>query len=89
MANSQGGVVVLGVEDKNKIITGIPLDKLDLVETWIRTICNDAITPELNCSIRKLKVFDQFFQLFQRLCIIRTDMPYVVYCFVNISIIDS
>lgn len=60
MANSQGGVVVLGVEDKNKIITGIPLDKLDLVETWIRTICNDAITPELNCSIRKLKVFDQF-----------------------------
>lgn len=60
MANSQGGVVVLGVEDKNKIIAGIPLDKLDVVETWIRTICNDVITPELNCSIRKLKVFDQF-----------------------------
>lgn len=59
MANSSGGVLVLGVEDKTKFITGIPLEKLDVVETWVRTICNDSITPEINCTISKLKLFDQ------------------------------
>ena len=54
MANSQGGIIVLGVNDKIREITGIPLEKLDLTETWARNIANDLIKPPLECSIRKL-----------------------------------
>jgi ATP-dependent DNA helicase RecG len=54
MANSFSGVVVLGVDDSCKSIVGIPEDKLDSVETWLRDICNDLITPPLFCRIRKI-----------------------------------
>ncbi len=56
MANTASGIIILGVDDKSKEILGIPPDKLDHVEGWIRSICNDAITPPLNCVIRKLIV---------------------------------
>lgn len=56
MANSANGVFVLGVDDKTRFINGIPVEKLDLVETWIRGICNDLITPQLFCRIRKIPV---------------------------------
>ena len=58
MANSFGGVFVLGVADKSKMIIGIPEDKLDIVETWIRNICNDLIEPQLYCQIAKVHLFD-------------------------------
>ena len=58
MANSFGGVFVLGVADKSKMITGIPEDKLDIVETWIRNVCNDLIEPQLYCQIAKVHLFD-------------------------------
>jgi predicted HTH transcriptional regulator len=45
MANTANGVFVLGVEDGTRTVLGIPLDKLDAVETWVRGICNDLITP--------------------------------------------
>jgi predicted HTH transcriptional regulator len=45
MANTHTGVVLLGVNDKSKVIDGIPRDKLDVVETWLREICNDLIEP--------------------------------------------
>ena len=54
MANTATGVVVLGVDDKTRRIDGIPSEKLDLVEAWLRSICNDLIEPPLNCVIRKL-----------------------------------
>lgn len=54
MANSNTGVIVLGVDDKSKAIIGIPSDKVDAVETWLRDIANDQITPPLLCRIRKL-----------------------------------
>lgn len=54
MANAASGVVVLGVDDSFKSIVGIPEDKLDSVETWLRDICNDLITPPLFCRIRKI-----------------------------------
>lgn len=54
MANTATGVVVLGVDDATRTITGIPVEKLDIVETWLRTICNDQIDPPLMCRIRKL-----------------------------------
>jgi predicted HTH transcriptional regulator len=54
MANTSGGVVVMGVNDKTHEITGLPLDKLDIVETWLRNIVNDLIDPPLKCGIQKL-----------------------------------
>jgi ATP-dependent DNA helicase RecG len=36
MANTANGVFVLGVDDKSKTVVGIPEDKLDVVETWVR-----------------------------------------------------
>lgn len=56
MANTASGVIVLGVDDKTKEIQGIPQDKLDIVEDWLRSICNDLIEPPLDCVIRKLFV---------------------------------
>lgn len=56
MANTASGVIVLGVDDKTKEIQGIPQEKLDIVEDWLRSICNDLIEPPLDCVIRKLSV---------------------------------
>jgi len=56
MANAHGGMVILGVDDKSHLVTGLPPDKMDLSETWIRNIANDLINPPLECSIRKLYV---------------------------------
>ncbi|MDR2663440.1 MAG: putative DNA binding domain-containing protein [Treponema sp.] len=54
MANTNGGSLVLGIRDKTHEITGLPLDKLDVVETWLRNIINDLINPPLKCGIQKL-----------------------------------
>jgi len=56
MANSHGGTVVLGVNDKSRRITGLPAENLDLTETWVRNIANDLIKPPLGCKIVKLSV---------------------------------
>lgn len=56
MANTHTGSVLLGVDDKSKTIVGVPRDKLDTVETWLREICNDLIEPPLDCIIRKTLV---------------------------------
>jgi len=56
MANTASGIILLGVDDKSRDILGIPVDKLDLVEDWIRSICNDLIEPPLDCTIRKIAV---------------------------------
>ena len=53
MANTSNGVFLLGVDDKTRQITGIPTDKLDIVEMWLRDICNGLITPQLFCRIKK------------------------------------
>jgi predicted HTH transcriptional regulator len=72
MANTASGIVLLGVEDTTRKVSGIPFEKLDLVEGWIRTICNDSIDPPLDCVIRKLEVpGEQGDALF----IIRIDVP--------------
>ena len=54
MANTANGVFVLGVDDKSKTLVGIPEDKLDVVETWLRNICNDLLSPQLLCRVRKV-----------------------------------
>ena len=47
-ANSLGGSVVLGVNDRTRHVTGIPLDRLDGVEDLVREVCNDSIKPPLD-----------------------------------------
>ena len=56
-ANAKGGTVVLGVDDKGKV-QGIPLERLDIVETWVREICNDSVMPPLDADIHKLDLED-------------------------------
>lgn len=51
LANSRGGLVVLGVDDRSRSITGIPSDRLDSVEKLVREVCNDAIEPPLDAGI--------------------------------------
>jgi ATP-dependent DNA helicase RecG len=58
MANTTSGTVVLGVDDKTKEIRGVPPEKLDVVEEWVRSMCNDLIDPPLDCIIRKRMVAD-------------------------------
>lgn len=72
MANGSGGTVVLGVDDETHDVLGIPLDSLDVVETWVREICNDSITPPLDATIRKLEIRGSSGDL---LAVIRVDVP--------------
>ena len=58
MANMRGGTLLLGVEDRSREVLGIPPDRIDLVETWVRQICNDSIRPPLGVEINKLELAD-------------------------------
>jgi predicted HTH transcriptional regulator len=57
-ANSAGGVLVLGVEDKNHRVVGIETDRLDAVEALVRQSCEDSITPPLMPVIERLTLPD-------------------------------
>ena len=57
-ANGRGGTLLLGVEDKTREILGIPLERLDAVETWVSEICGDSVKPPLEVSILKLELPD-------------------------------
>lgn len=52
MGNARGGLVVLGVDDKTREVTGIALEHLDQVEAWLTAICNDRIKPPLDIVTR-------------------------------------
>lgn len=58
MANTIGGVCVLGVDDETREINGIPLDKLDLVEKLLYEICDDLVKPPLNVTIIRMELPD-------------------------------
>ncbi|MEE9383581.1 MAG: ATP-binding protein [Nannocystaceae bacterium] len=53
-ANARGGLCVLGVEDDTRDIVGIPRDKLDIAEGFVRELCHDSIDPPLFVVIQKL-----------------------------------
>lgn len=57
-ANSAGGVLVLGVEDKSRQVVGIPLDRLDAVEALLRQACEHSMTPSLAPIIERLTLPD-------------------------------
>jgi ATP-dependent DNA helicase RecG len=71
-ARAPAGVLLLGVDDKSRAILGIPPQQLDVVETWLRQICNDSIDPPLAATIRKLELPNDGGALTP---IIRVDVP--------------
>ena len=55
-ANAVGGVLVLGIEDRTRRITGIPLSHLDAAERLVAEIAQDSISPPLVAEIHKLEL---------------------------------
>ena len=45
-----------GPQTGSREIVGVPLDRLDAVEAWVREICNDSVKPPLDALIRKIEV---------------------------------
>lgn len=45
IANTHDGVVVFGVDDRTRDITGIPMDRLEAIERYVFEICNESIKP--------------------------------------------
>lgn len=54
LANSKGGICILGVDDKTRDVLGIPGEQLDVAEDAVRAVCNDLIEPPLAAHIEKL-----------------------------------
>ncbi len=57
-ANASEGTILFGIDDKTKFIEGIPLDKIDIMETFLRNIVNDSINPPAYVKILKLELPD-------------------------------
>lgn len=57
-ANSAGGELVLGVEDKTRVVTGMELEQLDTVEAIVRQACEQSIQPPLAPIIERLTLPD-------------------------------
>ena len=57
-ANSSGGVVVLGVSDEPRAVTGIPIEHLDALERYVSEVANDSIEPPVVPLIEKLELRD-------------------------------
>lgn len=58
LANAAGGVVLLGVSDAPRAVTGIPLEHLDAVKRYVSEIVRDSITPPLVPLVEKLELPD-------------------------------
>jgi hypothetical protein len=58
LANSAGGVLVLGVDDRTRQVEGIPRDRLDVVEQWLGNICRQRIDPPLYYRTQHLELPD-------------------------------
>lgn len=58
MANSRGRTLVLGVAGRRREVLRIPPQRLDIVEDWIRQICDASVTPPLDAEINKLELAD-------------------------------
>jgi predicted HTH transcriptional regulator len=56
LANSRGGVCVLGVDDSTRQVMGIPLELLDRAEDFVHEVCNDSIDPPLLPVIERLSL---------------------------------
>lgn len=57
-ANSQGGVILIGVDDYKEIV-GLGLPELDRVEKIVVEICEDSIEPAVSIFTEKLRIDDK------------------------------
>ena len=57
-ANSQGGVLLIGVDDYGEIV-GLELQELDRVEKTVVEICEDNIEPTVPIFTEKLRINDK------------------------------
>lgn len=57
-ANSAGGVLLLGVEDRSREVLGIPPERLDAVEALVRQACEDSVKPPLAPVIERMTLPD-------------------------------
>lgn len=71
-ANGRGGMVLLGIDDGTREVIGIPIDRLDAVEAWLRDICNDSIKPPVDAEIRKSELPNSAGEL---AAVIRIEIP--------------
>lgn len=55
-ANAHGGVCVLGVDDGSREILGLPLERLDAAEDFVRELCTDSIAPPMAPIIERLRL---------------------------------
>ncbi|PTS82259.1 transcriptional regulator [Pseudomonas sp. HMWF032] len=58
-ANTSGGILVLGVNDKTRNIEGITRDDLDTVELWLTNLASQLIDPPLPIETRLVEIPDQ------------------------------
>jgi predicted HTH transcriptional regulator len=57
-ANSKGGVMLLGVDDKSREVLGIAPERLDAVEAMVRQACEDSVKPPLAPIIERILLPD-------------------------------
>ena len=58
-ANTSGGILVLGVHDKTKVVEGIPNDRLDDLELWLTSVVSNSIKPPPLIQTRLVEVPDK------------------------------
>ncbi|HCP03058.1 MAG TPA: transcriptional regulator, partial [Pseudomonas sp.] len=58
-ANSQGGRIVLGVDDKTREVLGIADEHVARVEEWVVTLSQQAINPPVPLHTRLLQLPDR------------------------------
>ncbi|MDE2889510.1 MAG: putative DNA binding domain-containing protein [Gemmatimonadota bacterium] len=58
IANTNEGVLVLGVDDRTRDIIGIRLDQLDVVDRFVYEVCNESITPPVHFRSFRIQLPD-------------------------------
>lgn len=59
LANSMGGELLLGVDDKSREVSGIPPDKLDYVEQQLANWLDTLIDPPPTVHVRRIELPNQ------------------------------
>ncbi len=57
-ANSSGGVLVLGIDERTRKPHGMSVEALTELEHWLQGVCNDRIKPPPLCRIEKWELPD-------------------------------
>jgi predicted HTH transcriptional regulator len=58
MANTSDGMLVFGVDDKTREVIGIPLGRLDFIESRILRICEEIIRPPVSFRAYRMELPD-------------------------------